>query len=292
MRARRRWAAVLLAGATGVPGLGAFLGVTALPAAAAAKNVHIVDRAFDPRVTEIDINDRVIWRNSSGEEHTVTSDSGPEQFDENLGPDGRQAEKRFRQAGTYTYHCKIHSGMTGTIEVVDQSAPPPPSTAPPTTTSTTAPPPPPPPPPPTTAPRPTTTTTTEPPTTTTTENRPPAQAPSPPVTSASPAPPPPMATSSTTRVPPAPTTTVPPTTATSAPPDLAGDPGAPPVPIPETTSSTAAAPAPDAGDETAVGRPSSPDDPLDLAAVTLISLLVAVGLFGAWTLIRVRPGRI
>jgi hypothetical protein len=41
-----------------------------------------------------------------------------------------------------------------------------------------------------------------------------------------------------------------------------------------------------------VGRPAGSDGKLDFGAVVLISLLVVVGLFGAWTLIRVRPGRI
>jgi hypothetical protein len=37
---------------------------------------------------------------------------------------------------------------------------------------------------------------------------------------------------------------------------------------------------------------SNGDNSADPATVALVSALVAVGLFGAWTLIRVRPGRI
>ena len=299
MRARRKkWAAVLLAGATGLSGVGSVLWFTALPAAAFTAPVKIVGRAFDPQTTRIEVGDKVLWRNLTDERHTVTSDSGSTRFDYTLGRKNAQEERRFETAGTYTYHCKFHPEMTGTVEVVDPSAPTTtPSTVPPTTASTV---------PPTTASTvppttastapPTTTTTappaptTAPPTTTTTAGRPSAAVPLPPVPNSAAAPPP--APSSTTTMPPSSTTTVPPTTATSAPPPDAGE-AAPPTSDPTTPPPTEAAP--DTGDEipTVAGPASSAaGDKLDPATVTLISLLVAVGLFGAWTLIRIRPGRI
>ncbi len=287
MGARRgRWAAGLLAAAAGVAGLGPALLATAQPAWAFVGTVEIYDRAFSPKITEIELDDKVLWRNRSDQKHSVTADSG--EFEYVFGTKGAQEERRFQAAKTYTYHCKFHDGMTGTIVVRDPNAPPPTSattappptttTAQPTTTTTTAPP---------------TTTTTDAPTTTTAPARPPAAVP-PPVPSTAGAPPPTLATSSTTTLPPTTATTaVPPTTATSAPPATAGDQGASSstsASAPPTSESTAGG----TGDDlkTAAGRPGRSDGDLDAGAVGLIALLVAVGLFGAWTLVRVRPGRI
>src|SRR5206468_11727614 len=98
--------------------------------------------------------------------HSVTFDSI--KSDDTLGTKGAEAERRFNDAGTYTYHCKFHDGMTGTVVVKDPNAPTTTTTAPPPTTTTAAPTTPT-----TTAPP---TTTTAPPTTTTTAPpRPPAE---------------------------------------------------------------------------------------------------------------------
>ena len=276
---------MLAAAAAGVAGLAPVLLATAQPAWAFVENVHIDGRAYSPKVTEIEMGDGVIWRNQTDEEHSVTFDSL--NWDEDLGRRGAQAERRFNNAGTFTYHCKFHDGMKGTVVVKDPSAPTTTTTAPPsttttarpTTTTTTAPPP---------------TTTTAPPTTTTTAPaRPPAEVPAPPAPSTAAAPPPTLATSSTTTLPPTTTTTVGPTTTSAPPAPPAEDQVAAPstsATAPPTTETTAG----ESGDDqkAAVGRPAGSDGELDFGAAVLISLLVAVGLFGAWTLIRVRPGRI
>jgi plastocyanin len=276
---------VLAAAAAGVAGLAPVLLATAQPAWAFVENVHIDGRAYSPKVTEIEMGDGVIWRNQTDEEHSVTFDSL--NWDEDLGRRGAQAERRFNNAGTFTYHCKFHDGMKGTVVVKDPNAPTTTTTAPPsttttarpTTTTTTAPPPP---------------TTTAPPTTTpTAPARPPAEVPAPPAPSTAAAPPPTLATSSTTTLPPTTTTTVGPTTTSAPPAPPAEDQVAAPstsATAPPTTETTAG----ESGDDqkAAVGRPAGSDGELDFGAAVLISLLVAVGLFGAWTLIRVRPGRI
>jgi plastocyanin len=288
VRARRGgWAAVLLAGAAGV---GPLLWVTAGPAWAFTAPVKISERAgsndefeFAPTVVTIDVDDKVLWTNKSGSRHTVTSDAGSVRFDSGQIPAGGQWERRFTTPGTFTYHCEVHPDMVGRIEVgppaSTTTAPPPPTTttAPPTTT--------------TTAPTPTTT---EPPTTTTTAQRPAAGQPLPPVPSSAAAPPPTLATSSTTTAPPSSTTTTtaaPPTTVTTAPPTLPGEGVAGPPPPAEAPPTTAA---PDTGDElpTAAGPIRSNGGDLDAGAVAMVSALVAVGAFAAWTLIRVRPGRV
>jgi plastocyanin len=285
---RRGWAARLLAATGVVAGLAPVLLVTAPPAWAFTAPVDITNLssgkfAFDPKVTDINVDDKVLWRNKTNEKHTVTSDTGD--FDVTLGAGGTE-ERRFQKAGTYAYHCKIHDGMTGTVVVQDPNAPPTTTTtAPPTTTTA---------PPTTTTTAPPTTTTTEPPTTTTTASRPPAGMPAPPVPASAGAQAPTTASSATTTSVPSTTTTTtaPPTTASSAPPVLAGE-QPPPGPPPESSTTTGASKPGDTGDQipTAVGPTSGDDGKLDVTAVALVSLLVAVGVFGAWTLIRVRPGR-
>jgi len=46
--------------------------------------------------------------------HTVTDDGGA--FDTSL-PVGQIFLHTYATAGTYTYHCTIHAGMTGSIKV-------------------------------------------------------------------------------------------------------------------------------------------------------------------------------
>ena len=285
---------MLLAGAATVSGLGPVLWVTAGPAWAFTAPVKIDERAgggdtfeFAPTAVQVDVDDKVLWTNKSQTRHTVTSSAGNSQFDSGGIPPGGQWERRFTVAGTYTYHCEIHPDMIGRIEVGEPVTTT--STAPPPTTTTA--------PPPTTTTAPPTTTTTEAPTTTTSAPRPAAGAPAqplPPVPASAPARPPTPATSSTTTAPPTTTTTAaPPTTVTSAPPVVPGEgEAAPPGPAPEAPPSTDAAPPPDkADDEAALARRNSGDG-ADAATVAMVSALVGVGLFAAWTLIRVRPGRI
>ena len=199
MRARQgRWGAMMVAAAAGLAGVAPVLLATAQPAWAFVERVNIDGRSYSPKLTKIEIGDGVIWRNRTDETHSVTFDSL--KWDDNLGNRGAQAERRFNEAGEFTYHCKFHDGMKGTVVVTDPDDPtttttdPPPTTttAPPTTTTTA--------PAPTTTAPPTTTTTTAPP-------RPPAEVPGPPAPTTAAAPPPTLATSSTTTLPPTTTTT-------------------------------------------------------------------------------------
>lgn len=288
MRARRgKWAAGLLAGLTGLAGVGPVLLVTAEPAWAFMAPVKIMEEPdgdfyFNPRETRIFVGDGVSWTNQTDRKHTVTSTSGPEGFDSD--EINEAYERRFREAGTYNYRCKIHPKMTGVIVVQDPAATSTTTTAPtttttaPTTTTTAAP----------------TTTTTQAPTVTTTAPRPPAAIEPPPVPATAAAPPPTLASSSTTTVPSSTTTTVPPTTATTGPPPPGPEPAASPGTVPSAPPAAEASTTTDTGGEnpTAAGPLSNGDNSTDPATVALVSALVAVGLFGAWTLIRVRPGRI
>jgi len=69
---------------------------------------------FSPNSTTITHGQSVCWQNSSAVAHTVTDDGGA--FDTAL-PVGQIFVHTYPTAGTFTYHCKIHAGMTGSIHV-------------------------------------------------------------------------------------------------------------------------------------------------------------------------------
>jgi hypothetical protein len=73
----------------------------------------------------------VTWTNSDGATHTATG-SG---FDTGNISGGSSASVTFDTAGTFAYHCSIHSSMTGTVVVQAASgdATTPPTDALPTT---------------------------------------------------------------------------------------------------------------------------------------------------------------
>lgn len=90
-------------------------GSTAPGAAATAGTVSIQGFAFHDKAITVKVGAPVTWTNQDGATHTVTFDAG--------GVDsGRLATNAtfrhvFTTAGTFTYHCAIHTSMTGTITV-------------------------------------------------------------------------------------------------------------------------------------------------------------------------------
>ena len=81
----------------------------------ASANVNTTSsNSFSPNAATINHGQTVCWQNSSSVVHTVTDDGGA--FDTNL-PVGQTFLQTYPTAGTYTYHCKLHAGMTGSINV-------------------------------------------------------------------------------------------------------------------------------------------------------------------------------
>ena len=89
---------------------------SAAPAAsaAAANAVTIVDFGFNPGAITVKAGTTVTWTNT-GVTHTVTSNSGL--FDSGHLGTGDTFTFTFLKAGTYAYHCAIHSSMKGEITV-------------------------------------------------------------------------------------------------------------------------------------------------------------------------------
>jgi len=77
--------------------------------------VWIQGSAFSPDKITVTAGTTITWTNKDGAIHTVTSDTGL--FDsENIAVNGTFTHK-FSTAGTFLYHCKVHTTMKGTIVV-------------------------------------------------------------------------------------------------------------------------------------------------------------------------------
>jgi plastocyanin len=79
--------------------------------------VFIQGIAFNPSTITIAANTTITWTNKDAISHTVTSDSGL--FDSGtIGPNGTFSHT-FAAAGSYPYHCKIHTSMTASVTVTN-----------------------------------------------------------------------------------------------------------------------------------------------------------------------------
>ena len=86
---------------------------SALPSAETAV-IQISDFSFDGD-TEVLPGQWIRFTNQDGTSHTATSDA----FDTGTIAVGETIEVMPDRTGTFTYYCLFHSGMTGTITVVE-----------------------------------------------------------------------------------------------------------------------------------------------------------------------------
>jgi len=81
-----------------------------------AAEVSIQNMLFTPSQVTINKGQTVTWTNNDSVAHTVTSDTGSELSSETIEP-GAKYNHTFNTAGSFQYHCSIHSSMRGTIVV-------------------------------------------------------------------------------------------------------------------------------------------------------------------------------
>ncbi len=77
--------------------------------------VNIEFSAYRPSQLDVLPGETVSWTNVSQRTHTVTSDTGF--FDSGEVVGGAHFSHRFDGVGVYAYHCTIHPGITGEIDV-------------------------------------------------------------------------------------------------------------------------------------------------------------------------------
>lgn len=88
-------------------------------------NVSIIDFAFSPSAITISANESVVWTWAGASVHSSSSDTGL--WDSGILSPGSQFTNAFPTAGTFPYHCNVHSFMTGSVTVqaqVQTNAPP------------------------------------------------------------------------------------------------------------------------------------------------------------------------
>jgi plastocyanin len=112
-------------------------------------SVSIKNLSYTPAEVQALQGDTVVWFwDGNDRNHSVTADPGQnEAFDSDPnGPPDQNTHKpsegfqhTFTQAGTFTYHCKVHAGMKGRVVVAPQDGTPaPPDTTAPALSAVTA----------------------------------------------------------------------------------------------------------------------------------------------------------
>ena len=127
---------------TRVTALGALValiaGLTSLAVLSSAQastvGISIKNFSFNPAAVSVPVGTTVVWTNeeTDGSVHSVSSDTGL--FSQDLEA-GQQFSWTFDQPGSFSFHCRFHTFMTGTITVTggDTTTTGPPSTGPTTT---------------------------------------------------------------------------------------------------------------------------------------------------------------
>ena len=83
----------------------------------AANSVEIKSMAFTPAALTVKVGQTVTWTNQDQFAHTVTSDAG--EFKSGNLAKGGTYTFTFTKAGTYTYHCNIHTSMKAKVIVTE-----------------------------------------------------------------------------------------------------------------------------------------------------------------------------
>ena len=82
-----------------------------------AASVSIVNFAFSPATVHLKVGGTVTWTNKDASPHTATDLGGS--FDSGSLPTDQTFKHTFSTAGTYTYHCTIHSMMANATIIVE-----------------------------------------------------------------------------------------------------------------------------------------------------------------------------
>jgi plastocyanin len=89
--------------------------VTGTPVSIVSGASSMTTTAFAPNPVTVAVGGSVTWVNNDNTTHTSTANGGSWNSG-SLAP-GRTFTMTFSSAGTFTYRCTIHPGMTGTVTV-------------------------------------------------------------------------------------------------------------------------------------------------------------------------------
>jgi plastocyanin len=85
------------------------------PGGGGEDRVEIAEFAFSPDTLNVPVGTTVIWENSDSGAHTSTSED--EVWDSGTLESGGEFSFTFEEAGTFSYFCKIHPSMNGSVVV-------------------------------------------------------------------------------------------------------------------------------------------------------------------------------
>lgn len=80
-------------------------------------SVIIQSNSFNPDTLTVKVGTKVTWTNNDSYTHNVTSDDGT--FTGGNIDSGQSISFTFTKAGTYNYHCAIHTFMTAKVVVTN-----------------------------------------------------------------------------------------------------------------------------------------------------------------------------
>ena len=83
--------------------------------ARAGGSVTVAGMAFSPASVTVGLGESVTWTFQDATPHTTTSDQGF--WDSGTRSGGATYSRAFTSAGTFAYHCTIHSMMRGKVAV-------------------------------------------------------------------------------------------------------------------------------------------------------------------------------
>ncbi len=86
-----------------------------VPSTGSGNKVIMSGLAFKPETITIKVGQSVTWTNEDSVTHTVVADDNS--WKSGNIDNGASFTKTFDTAGTFTYHCSIHTYMKGTIIV-------------------------------------------------------------------------------------------------------------------------------------------------------------------------------
>jgi plastocyanin len=81
--------------------------------AQARQRVRATDNQFRPARVSVSVGEKVIWRNTGSNPHTVTAYGGNWTKDARLFQSGDRTSRRFAATGVYKYFCEIHGNVVG-----------------------------------------------------------------------------------------------------------------------------------------------------------------------------------
>ena len=94
-------------------------GETTTTTQSSGNTVTMKNSSFQPNSITVSAGDAVTWINEDSVSHTVTGDKtgAGDDFESGTMKPGQQFTHVFDQAGTFPYHCSIHTSMKGTVVV-------------------------------------------------------------------------------------------------------------------------------------------------------------------------------